>query len=109
MHYIAGSMRDASGAVRDGRMCAEGRDLELRYFRDLDGREVDFVVTGRRVPVLLVETKWADSAVDRNPRYLKRRFPAADAWQLSATGTKDAHTPEGIRLAPGPRLLSRLA
>ncbi len=24
---------------------AEGRDLELRYFRDSDGREVDFVVT----------------------------------------------------------------
>ena len=88
---------------------AEGRDLDLRYFRDLDGREVDFVVTERRVPVLLVEAKWADTGVDRNLRYLKRRFPAADAWQLSATGTKDAHTPEGIRLAPAPRLLSRLA
>ena len=88
---------------------AEGRDPELRYFRDLDGREVDFVVTERRVPVLLVETKWADTAVDRSLRYLKRRFPAADAWQLSATGTKDARTPEGIRLAPAPRLLSRLA
>ena len=87
----------------------EGRDLELRYFRDLDGREVDFVVTERRVPVLLVEAKWADTGVDRSLRYLKRRFPAADAWQLSATGTKDAHTPEGIRLAPAPRLLSRLA
>ena len=37
---------------------AEGRDVELRYFRDLDGREVDFVVTERRVPVLLVEAKW---------------------------------------------------
>ena len=23
---------------------ARGRDLELRYFRDTDGREVDFVV-----------------------------------------------------------------
>ena len=49
---------------------AEGRDLDLRYFRDVDGREVDFVVTERTVPVLLVETKWSDSAVDRNLRYL---------------------------------------
>jgi hypothetical protein len=24
----------------------EGLDLELRYFRDVDDREVDFVVTG---------------------------------------------------------------
>ncbi len=88
---------------------AEGRDLELRYFRDVDGREVDFVVTDRTVPVLLVETKWSDTGVDRSLRYLKRRFPDAEAWQLSASGTKDARTPEGIRLAPATALLSRLA
>ena len=88
---------------------AEARDLELRYFRDLDGREVDFVVTERRVPILLVEAKWADTRVDRNLRYLKQRFPDAESWQLSATGTKDVRTPEGIRLAPAPRLLSPLA
>lgn len=88
---------------------AEGRDLELRYFRDRDGREVDFVVTDRRVPVLLVETKWADTKVDRNLRYLKQRFADAEAWQISATGSKDALTPEGVRLAPAPLLLSRLA
>ena len=34
---------------------AKGRDLELRYFRDTDGREVDFVVVERRVPQLFVE------------------------------------------------------
>ncbi|MEX1074811.1 MAG: SLBB domain-containing protein, partial [Burkholderiales bacterium] len=27
-----------------------GEDLELRYFRDIDGREADFVVTGGRAP-----------------------------------------------------------
>ncbi|MDD9985067.1 MAG: AAA family ATPase [Spirochaetaceae bacterium] len=88
---------------------AEGRDLDLRYFRDVDGREVDFVVTERTVPVLLVEAKWSDSGVDRNLRYLKRRFPDAEAWQLSATGSKDVRTPEGIRLAPAATLLSGLA
>ncbi len=88
---------------------SEGRDLELRYFRDLDGREVDFVVTERRVPLLMVEAKWSDTRVDRGLRYLKRRFPDAEAWQLSATGTKDVLTPEGIRLAPARVLLSRLA
>ena len=63
----------------------------------------------RRVPLLLAEAKWSDTAVDRGLRYLKRRFPDAEAWQLSATGTKDVQTPEGIRLAPAPILLSRLA
>src|SRR6185503_2661588 len=33
----------------------QGRDLDLRYFRDVDGREVDFVITDRRKPVTLIE------------------------------------------------------
>jgi predicted AAA+ superfamily ATPase len=86
----------------------KGRDLELRYFRDVDGREVDFVVTERRRPALLVECKWSEAEADRGLRYLKARFPSAEAWQLSATGVKDYQTREGIRVAPALRLLARL-
>jgi len=88
---------------------ALGKDLDLRYFRDTDRREVDFVVVDGRAPVLLVECKWADAPVDASLRYLKTKFPAADAWQLSATGAKDYVTPEGIRVAPALALLSMLA
>lgn len=86
----------------------QGGDLELRYFRDSDGREVDFVVVEGREPRMLVECKWAESEVDRSLRYLKNRFPNAEAWQLSATGKKDYVTPEGIRVSPALTLLSRL-
>jgi hypothetical protein len=85
-----------------------GRELELHYFRDLEGREVDFVVTEGRAPTLLVECKWGDAAPDPSLRYLKARFTAAAAWQVSATGTKDYQTPEGIRVAPAPALLQDL-
>ena len=85
-----------------------GRDLELRYFRDTDGREVDFVVTERRTPLLFVECKQADTEVDKSLRYLKARFPQCDAWQLSAEGSRDASTPEGIRVAPALRFLAGL-
>ena len=87
---------------------ALGRDVELRYFRDTDGREVDFVIVERRRPLLLVECKWSDAEPDRGLRYLKARFPDARAWQLSATGSKDYRTPEGIRVAPALRLLADL-
>jgi uncharacterized protein len=87
---------------------ARGRGLELRYFRDTDGREVDFVVVEGRRPQLLVECKWGDTAVDRGLRYLKARFPAADAWQISATGSKDYLTPDGIRVSPALALLDQL-
>ena len=87
---------------------ARGLDLDLRYFRDTDGREVDFVVTDGRRPRLLVECKWGDADVDRSLRYLKARFPEAGAWQVSATGRKDYVTPEGIRVSPVLALLNRL-
>jgi predicted AAA+ superfamily ATPase len=87
---------------------AKGRDLDLRYFRDTDGREVDFVVTEGRAPILLVEAKWADAEIDRGLRYLKARWPHAEAWQVSATGKKDYVSAEGIRVAPAPRLLLQL-
>jgi len=78
----------------------EGRDVELRYFRDVDGREVDFVVVERRRPTHLVECKWTDAPVDRSLRYLKLRFPECEAWQISAVGIKDFVSPEGIRVCP---------
>ena len=87
---------------------AKGRDVELRYFRDTDGREVDFVVTEGRSPRVLVECKWGDAELDKSLRYLKAKFPAADAWQVSATGAKDYLTPEGVRVAPALTLLRTL-
>ncbi len=87
---------------------AQGRDVELRYFRDTDGREVDFVVVEGRRPLLMVECKWGDAEPDRSLRYLRARFPKTEAWQISAQGSRDYVTPEGIRVAPALRLLQSL-
>ena len=86
----------------------EGRDLELRYFRDTDGREVDFVVTEYRKPILLVEAKLSSTKVDRSLRYLHERFPQAQAWQLTLESERDFETPQGLRVAPAHKLLSQL-
>jgi hypothetical protein len=90
------------------RQDTEGLDLELRYFRDVDGREVDFVVADRRAPILIVETKLSDVGLDPAVRYLKAKFPDCPAWQVHAEGTRDYQTPEGIRVAPAPVLLKSL-
>lgn len=86
----------------------EGHDLDLRYFRAADGREVDFVVTDRLKPILLVESKLGDAPVGNGLYYLKSRFREARAWQISATGKKDYQTPEGIRVVPALELLKEL-
>ncbi len=80
--------------------------MELRYFRDATGREVDFVVTEKRRPVLFVEVKLSDSPVHPALRYLVERFPNVEAWQIHLRGKKDYVTPEGIRVAPAPKLLN---
>jgi predicted AAA+ superfamily ATPase len=85
-----------------------GRDLDLLYFRDVDGREVDFVVTERRRPVRLIECKWGDADIGRGLVYLNERFPGAEAVQIHATGKKDYETERGIRVLPALKYLRTL-
>lgn len=87
---------------------AKGRDLDLRYFKDVDGREVDFVVTEKLKPIQLIEVKWSDVEISRGLRYLKQRFPEAYALQVSATGKKDYVTADGIRVLPAIEFLNTL-
>ena len=87
---------------------AGGRDLELRFFRDVDRREVDFVVTEELRPMLFVECKLADRDIDPALRYLKARFPAAEAVQVALAGRHDYQTPEGVRAQPAVRFLGTL-
>ena len=86
----------------------KARALELRYFRDIDGREVDFIITEDLIPILAVECKWADSDISKGLVYFKKHFPACEAWQISMTGEKDYLSKEGIRVSPAGKLLSSL-
>lgn len=86
----------------------KGREMELRYFRDPSGREVDFVVLENDKPLRFVEIKWSDDDVAPGLKYLKERFPDVEAWQISAVGAKDYVSREGIRVAPALELLSKL-
>jgi predicted AAA+ superfamily ATPase len=60
-----------------------GQVNELRYFRDTDQREVDFVVVQDGKPIYLIECKLSgDRDISKHLRYLKNKFPDADAMQL---------------------------
>lgn len=85
-----------------------GEDINLCYFRDVDGREVDFVVVSGKKPIILIECKWNDAPLSPALKYMKERFPACEAWQISATGKKDFIGELGIRVCPAIELLSGL-
>lgn len=82
-----------------------GEEIELRYFRDIDGREVDFVVMVDRKPSLLIECKLGDAPISPALKYLKARFPKCEAWQISAQGIKDFVGDLGIRVCPAEKFL----
>lgn len=90
------------------RQDAYGEELELRYFRDVDGREVDFVVVNRKKPLIFIECKWDDSPTSPALKYLKTRFSDGEFWQISANGKKDFVDKSGIRVAPAVKLLKKL-
>jgi len=85
-----------------------GRELELRYFRDVDLREVDFVVLEDQKPILFVEVKTEHQPIVRGLYYLKARFPEAHAYQIAWKTEKDYLSPEGIRACPAMTFLLEL-
>ena len=76
----------------------EGREVELRYFRDVDRREVDFVLTEDGKPVLFAECKTSNKRVSSSLNYLKKRFPNVPAFQVTLDEDVDLLTKEGIRI-----------
>lgn len=82
-----------------------GKEWDLRYYREPTGREVDFVVTEKNKPVLFVECKLSDDAINPALYFLKSRFPDTPAFQISLRGKKDYMSPEGIRVCPAAKLL----
>lgn len=90
------------------RQDAFGDDIELNYFRDIDGREVDFVLVENRRPSAFIECKWGDASTSTALKYMKLRFQDCDAWQISAVGKKDFVDDLGIRVAPAIKFLDRL-
>ena len=78
----------------------EGYNMELRYIRDTDGREVDFVVLQEGKPVFAVECKTGE----RNPsvacRYFRERTAIPRFYQVHL-GEKDYGSAEnGTRVLP---------
>ncbi|MBN2036734.1 MAG: DUF4143 domain-containing protein [Chitinispirillaceae bacterium] len=61
----------------------QGRDMELRYFRDVDLHEVDFVVLENGKPQLFLECKTGDKDIGKGLAYLHERMPSVKAVQIT--------------------------
>ncbi|MFC1869600.1 ATP-binding protein [Thermodesulfobacteriota bacterium] len=86
----------------------EGRDLELRYFRDIDKREVDFVITEDGKPIHFIECKKSYRGRTDALKYLKQRFPGVKATLIFLEQGDEYTDKDGITSKPAASFLASL-
>ena len=61
---------------------SEGETMELRFIRDVDRREVDFVVLKDKRPIFAVECKTGEKAVGKSVHYFAERLQIPVFYQV---------------------------
>ncbi len=85
----------------------EGIRMELRFLRDTNGREVDFIVLRDRKPLFAVEAKTGERGLSPGIRYFKERM-AIPRWYQVHLGRKDVVV-DGVRVLPFAKLCEELS
>ena len=76
----------------------EGRKIELRFNKDVEAREVDFILTEKNKPLMAIECKLGDSEISKSLQYFKMKFPEVDCFQVHLKGKKDYLSKDSIRV-----------
>lgn len=74
-----------------------GEKMELRYIRDTDKREVDFVIIKNKKPIFAVECKLNNRSISPNIFYFKERTNIPLFYQVSIEGNEH-QVSEGIMI-----------
>ncbi len=75
----------------------DGYRYELRYIRDKEGREVDFVILKEGVLEELIEVKFSDENISKSLLYYTQRLKPAKATQLVAR-LRRPYDRDGVRV-----------
>ena len=86
----------------------EGKDIELYYFRDTDKREVDFIITDKKQPIMAIECKIKSSQIHPALKYFKARFPKTECIQLNLESEREYISKEGIKSLSWKSFLNQL-
>jgi predicted AAA+ superfamily ATPase len=75
-----------------------GEEMKLHYLQRKDGKEIDFLVTRESVPYLMLEVKWADSALSKNFSLFDKYFDEVKKIQIVKDLDREKTYPNGAEL-----------
>jgi predicted AAA+ superfamily ATPase len=76
--------------------------MELRYIRDTDGREVDFVVLKDSMPLFAVECKLSEKNPSPHLKYFRERTNIPLFFQVHLGDSDFGDATKGVRVLPFP-------
>jgi uncharacterized protein len=86
---------------------AEGYEMDLRFLRDTDKRETDFVVLKEGKPVFAVECKSGENNINPSLFYFMERTQIPKFYQVHA-GKKD-YEKNSVRVLPVQKFIKELS
>lgn len=75
----------------------KGERIELRYLRDTDKREVDFILIKNKQPFLAVECKMNDRSLSSHLSYFQKRLCIPQCFQVHLSNKDFGHEKKGGR------------
>jgi uncharacterized protein len=93
-NFIASHLLKYCNFIED----TQGFHMELRFLRDTDKREIDFVVLKENTPMFAVECKTGEKSINPAIFYFKERTQIPFFYQVHQ-GTKD-YKKNGVRVIP---------
>jgi hypothetical protein len=94
-NFVAGHLLKYCHFIED----TEGDTMELRFLRDVDGREVDFVVLKNKKPLFAVECKSGEKSASPHLKYFADRTPIPMFYQIHQ-GSKSYSVSDKIHVLP---------
>jgi len=93
-NMVAGQLLKYCHLIED----TQGHKMELRFIRDVDLREIDFVVLKDKKPLFAVECKTGEKGISKHLYYYRDRTDIPQFYQIHL-GTKD-YVDGNIRVLP---------
>jgi predicted AAA+ superfamily ATPase len=78
----------------------QGEKTELRFLRDIDGREIDFVVIQNNQPIMAIECKTGEKSPTKWAEYFRNRTKIPKFYQVHQGSRDYGSASKDIRVLP---------